>query len=345
MAGGPTGDGVQPADMGDERSQYGVRMTGPSVAKSHIEEASKRLARPIRETPVMTIDGVDFGIDGSVSLKLEYLQHSGTFKARGAMNFMLSTEIGEAGVTAASGGNHGAAVAWAAAQLGHRASIFVPTISAPAKVARLRSYGAEVFQVGEVYAESLEACHEHQEKTGATGIHAYEAPAVFAGAGTTGLEFERQIHAAGRSPMDSVLVACGGGGLVGGIATWLGDRASIVACETFGTPAYSEAKAAGKPVDVEIEGIAADALGASSIGWLAFDALSAADAESVLVDDVAVTEARQLLWERYRIVVEPSAAVPIAAVTSGAWMPEPGQHTGIVVCGANTSFDNIEPAR
>ena len=314
-----------------------------TVQRPDIENAAKRLSGPIRKTPVMTVDGAEFGTEGPISLKLEYLQHSGTFKARGAMNFMLSNDIGDAGVTAASGGNHGAAVAWAAKQLGHRASIFVPTISAPAKVARLRSYGAEVFQVGEVYAESLEACTEHQANTGATGIHAFEAPDVFAGAGTTGREFEQQVEAAGHPPLDAVLVACGGGGLVGSIATWLGIATSVIACETFGTAAYAKAKAAGTPVRVDVGGIAADALGASMIGTLAFDALEAAGATTVLVDDAAVTEAQHILWERFRIVVEPSAAVPLAAVTSGAWIPEPGQHTGIVICGANTSLDSIEP--
>ncbi len=305
---------------------------------------------------MLTVPGSEFGLDGTVSLKLEYLQHSGTFKGRGAMNFMLSNEIAAAGVTAASGGNHGAAVAWAAQQLGHRATIFVPTISSPTKVARLRSYGAEVVQVGAVYAESLEACDEHRDATGATGIHAYEAPDVFAGAGTTGREFEAQIAATDAPPLDSVLVACGGGGLVGGIATWFhgdagttadaevdaaADAPEIVVCETETTAAFAEAKAAGRPVDVAVSGVAADALGATRIGTLAYRALSAASATSVLVGDDATLAARQSLWDRYRIVVEPSAAVPIAAVMAGAWLPRPGGHTGIVVCGANTSLDDL----
>lgn len=285
----------------------------------------------------MTIDGGQLGIEGTVSLKLEFLQHSGTFKARGAMNFMLCNEISEAGVTAASGGNHGAAVAWAARQLGHRATIFVPTISAPAKVARLRTYGAEVVQIGAVYAESLAACTDYQERTGATGIHAYEAPDVFAGAGTTGREFELQLELGGQPKLDTILVACGGGGLVGGTATWLGDRVSVVACETRDTPAYAAALAAGEPVDVEVAGIAADALGASRIGSLAFAALTGAGADSVLVEDDAVVDARRLLWESFRIVAEPSAAVPIAAITSGLWRPRRDSHTGVVICGANTS--------
>lgn len=316
-------------------------METPLVQPGDIEAAAGRIASRLRTTPLFTVPGTEIGVDGTITFKLESLQHSGTFKARGATNFMLSNEIAEAGVTAASGGNHGAAVAWAAQQLGHRAAIFVPTISAPAKVTRLRSYGAEVVQVGEVYAESLEACLEHQAKTGATGIHAYEAPDVFAGAGTTGREFEAQLAAQGKPPLDSILVACGGGGLAGGIATWFGSQLQVVACETFDTAAYAAAAEAGRPVDVAVKGVAADALGATSIGSLAFVALRAAGAESALVDDDAVLSARRDLWERYRVVVEPSAAVPMAAILSGSWLPEPGHHTGIVLCGANTSLDDL----
>lgn len=314
----------------------------PEVARSHIEAAAARIAPRLRTTPLLTVPGAELGVEGLVTLKLEYLQHSGTFKARGATNFMLSNPIAEAGVTAASGGNHGAAVAWAARELGHRASIFVPTISSPAKVSRLRSYGAEVIQVGRVYAESLEACMEHQATTGATAIHAYEAPDVFAGAGTTGREFERQIAAESKPPLDSILVSCGGGGLVGGIATWFGGGGChVVACETFDTDAYAAAVEAGRPVDVSVSGVAADALGATRIGSLAFAALTAAGAESVLVDDDAVVAARQALWDRFRIVAEASAAVPIAAILDKAWLPDPDQHTGIVVCGANTTLDDL----
>ncbi|MGH1491051.1 MAG: serine/threonine dehydratase [Acidimicrobiales bacterium] len=334
-------------------------MKTPLVTRSDIDAAAARIAERLRRTPVLTIPGSDlvpsgFPDDTVISLKLEYLQHSGTFKARGAMHFMLTNEIAAAGVTAASGGNHGAAVAWAAQQLGHRATIFVPTISAPAKVAKLRSYGAEVVQVGAVYAESLEACNEHQAASGATSIHAYEAPDVFAGAGTTGREFELQVAEQGSPPLDAVLVACGGGGLVGGIATWFGQDhtadensatmpgpPTVVACETHDTAAYAEAKKAGQPVAVRVKGIAADALGASTIGTLAFSALTTNGADSVLVDDEAVLAAQRDLWERFRIITEPSAAVPVAAIASGAWRPESGQHVGVVVCGANTSFDNL----
>ena len=297
-----------------------------------IEQAAARIKPLVRSTPAITVDGQQLDTCGTISLKLELLQHSGSFKARGATNFLLASEISQAGVVAASGGNHGAAVAWAAQRLGHRATIFVPTISAPAKVNRLRSYGAEIHQVGSVYAEALEASLDFVATSGATSIHAYEPELVMAGAGTTGRELEAQV-----APLDVVLVACGGGGLIGGIAAWIGDRARLVACETFGTAGYAKALEAGQPVPIEVTGVAADALGASQIGDLAWHHLSAVGAESVVVDDDAVMHAYEVLWDRFRIVTEPSAAVPVAALLSGAFRPEPDQHVGVVVCGANTS--------
>jgi threonine dehydratase len=281
----------------------------------------------------MTVPGAELDTVGTVSLKLELTQHSGSFKARGATNFLLSTEIGPAGVVAASGGNHGAAVAWAARELGHAASIFVPTISSPAKVERLRSYGAEVHQVGAVYAEALEASRDHQATTGATPVHAYEDPAVVAGAGTTGREFAEQVD-----PLDTMLVACGGGGLAGGIAAWFGTTGTrVVACETEGTAAFARALDAGEPVDVPISGLAADALGATRIGQLAWSCLTAANAGSEVVTDEELTAAGDLLWDRFRLVAEPSALTPLAALVSGRYRPRPDEHVGVLVCGANVT--------
>lgn len=311
-------------------------MESSPVSRESIEQASQRIAPLLRRTPTMTTPGSELGLEGTISFKLEYLQQSGSFKARGATNFMTANEISDAGVTAASGGNHGAAVAWAARELGHKATIFVPTISSPTKVDRLRSYGADVHQVGAVYSESLEHCEAFQSETGATAIHAYNDPVVVAGAGTTGLELDRDTTTVG--PVDSVLVACGGGGLAAGIASWFDESTAIVACETETTTAFAEAKKAGHPVDVEVSGIAADALGATSIGDVPYAALQAADTQSVLVSNDAVVDAQNLLWDRFRIVVEPSAAVPVAAVISGQWQAKPGSHTAIVVCGANTTL-------
>ena len=323
-------------------------MTNPTsidpatMTRDRVEAAAATLGRRVRVTPVITVDGSTFGVDATVTMKLEFLQHSGTFKARGALHFLLVNDISAAGVTAASGGNHGVAVAWAAAQLGLPVTIFVPTISAPAKVARLRALGAEVVQVGRVYAEALEACRDHEATTGATAIHAYDAADVVAGAGTTGREFETQVAAAGLPALDAVLVACGGGGLAGGLAGWLGARTEIVACETAGTAAWAAARAAGRPVDVEVTGVAADALGATRLGRLAFATLQSVGATSAVVDDGATVAARRFLWDDFRLAVEASAAVPVAALRTGAWRPEAGAHIGVIICGANTSPGDLE---
>ncbi|MEM7341005.1 MAG: serine/threonine dehydratase [Actinomycetota bacterium] len=308
-------------------------MDTPGLTPADIDAAANRIRSLVRTTPAIPNDGAELGVEGRLTFKLEQLQHSGTFKARGASSFLLGSTISSAGVVAASGGNHGAAVAWAAQQLGHKATIFVPTISSPAKVERLRAYGADVRQIGDVYHDSLEASEAFRLESGATGVHAYEDPLVMAGAGTTGREFEAQA-----GPFDTVLVACGGGGLVGGVATWLGDRTRVVACETTGTDCYAQARAAGQPVSMSPSGIAADALGPKAVGDLAFERLQAANAESVVVDDDAVVEARDLLWDRFRIVAEPSAAVPVAALLAGAFKPGADEHTGVIVCGANTTI-------
>jgi threonine dehydratase len=300
--------------------------------------AAAALEGVVRRTPVVSVAREDLGLapGAPIQCKLEYLQYSGTFKARGASHFMVRNDIGPAGVVAASGGNHGAAVAWAARARGYEANIFVPTISSPAKVDRLRSYGATVHQVGAVYSESLEASRTFEAASGATSIHAYDHPDVMAGAGTTGLEFVEQT---GR--LDTMLLACGGGGLSGGVAIAVGEDVNVVVCEGQTTNAYAAARAAGEPVDVAVSGVTADALGATRIGTLAWNALSAIDAPSALVADDAVMEARQLLWSALRIVVEPAVATTVAALTSGAYEPAPDERVGIVLCGANTRLDDL----
>lgn len=303
-----------------------------AVTRSDIDDAAHQIASLVRTTPTMTVDGGQLDGAGTVSLKLELLQHSGSFKARGASNYLLTNDVRPDGVVAASGGNHGAAVAWASRELGHPANIFVPTISAEAKVNRLRSYGAVVHRVGAVYAEALAASREFLAERDATSVHAYEDELVVAGAGTTGREFDAQAPG-----LDAVLVACGGGGLVAGVATWFAETdVEVVACETEGTAAWARAREAGAPVPVDVSGIAADALGATSIGELAFTQLQSAGAGSVVVSDDDVVAAQLLLWDRFRIVTEPSAAVPVAAVLSGAYPLQADRHVGIVVCGANT---------
>jgi threonine dehydratase len=310
--------------------------TAPASWHHEIKRAADRIQPIVRRTPVLGVDGAQLDCRGRLSLKLELLQFSGSFKARGASNFMLANPIGSAGVVAASGGNHGAAVAWAAQRFGHKANIFVPVIAAAAKVERLRSYGATIHQVGAVYADALAASRQLEADTGATAIHAYEDGAVMAGAGTVGLELEHQA-----GPLDSILVACGGGGLVGGIAAWLGPRARVVVCETEGTQTFAKALAAGRPVPVEVTGLAADALGASQLGTLAWRCLAEADALSVVVSDAEVAMARAELWNRFRILTEPAAAVPVAALLSGRYRPAADEHVGVVICGANTDLAAI----
>jgi threonine dehydratase len=271
-----------------------------------------------------------------VTFKLEFLQHTGSFKARGAMLNLLTRDVPPAGVAAASGGNHGAAVAWAAARAGVPATIFVPGISAPAKIARIESYGATLHVGGATYAEALAACEAFQARTGAIGIHAYDAAETLAGQGTTAREFAEDAQ------VDTILVATGGGGLIGGMAAWAEGRPRIVSVEPGTSACLHAALAAGHPVDVEVSGIAVDSLGARRTGALVFDIARAHVADAVLVSDDAIRAARAWLWDSLRIVTEPGGATALAGLLSGAYRAEPGERVGVLLCGANTgavSFD------
>lgn len=305
-----------------------------TVTRADIEAAWPLVDGHIRKTPTMPIRasdlGIDLGADANLWIKLEYLQISGSFKGRGATHFVRTASLGPGGVVAASGGNHGAAVAYAARAAGVTANIFVPTISAPAKMAKLHEYGATVHQTGSVYAEAQKAATDFVNGNGGSIVHPYNDPVVVAGAGTLGLELDQQVN-----DLDEVIVACGGGGLAAGVAAWYGSRARVVCCETEGTASFAAATQAGKPVSVEISGIAADALGASAVGSVPFEILKANDAASVVVDDESVAAAKTLLWERLNIVAEPSACVPLAALMTRAWVPQ--GKVGIVICGANTA--------
>lgn len=309
--------------------------TGVDVTADDIERAAAVLAPHVRRTPVVEVAGDEIGIDATIVFKLEYLQHSGAFKARGATHFVATQPIAPSGIVAASGGNHGAAVAWAARRFGHEAHIFVPTTATPAKVAKLRQFGAIVHEVGEVYADALAASQDHLATHAATSIHAFDDPVVMAGAGTCARELD--LDAPG---LDAVVLACGGGGLAGGNAAWYGRRTETVAVETTGTAGYAAAVAAGEPVPIEVSGIAADALGATRVGATPFRALRSVDATSVVVTDDDVIAARLHLWNWLRVVVEPAAAAPVAALMSGAWAPRhAGDRIGVVLCGANTNLD------
>ncbi|HJQ60123.1 MAG TPA: serine/threonine dehydratase [Vineibacter sp.] len=301
----------------------------PILSPDAVAAAYVRIKPHVRHTPVIDLPAGAFGLANRLALKLESLQHSGSFKGRGAFHKLLLRPPGPAGVIAASGGNHGAAVAYAARALGHRAEIFVPTIAAPAKVERLKSYGASVHQVGAVYAEARAASEARAAETGAQTVAAYDDPEVFVGAGTTALEFELQ------SAFDTLLVAVGGGGLIAGCALWCGARTRVIAVETDGTPTLHAALAAGQPVDVAISGLAADALGASRIGAPNFEIARRLVAGSVLVSDDAVRAAQRALWTELRIMAEPAGAAGLAALLSGAYKPSPAEKTGILVCGAN----------
>jgi len=301
------------------------------ITRREILEASERISPYLLVTPVMHLPRGGFGHEGPLTLKFELMQCTGSFKPRGAFNKILSSSIPEAGVVAASGGNHGAAVAYAARVLGARAEIFVPEISSPIKVARLREYGAEVNVIGVDYLAALEASNERAKQTGALVVHAYNQPEVIAGQGTTGMEFAVQAP-----DLDTVLVACGGGGFVAGIAAWYRGDVKVVAVEPTRAPSLAMAVVAGHPVDVEIGGIAADSLGARSIGEMAFRIAQEFIEQVVLVEDEAIRAAQQALWNEFRVIAEPGGATALAALHSGAYQPAPGERVGVLVCGGNT---------
>jgi threonine dehydratase len=299
-------------------------------------EAAWGLIRPhVRRTPVLELPAQSIGVAARLALKLESLQVSGSFKGRGAFHKLLASKVPAAGIIAASGGNHGVAAAYAARALGHKAEIFVPTIASPAKVARLKSYGAVVHQVGAVYAESRAASETRAVETGALTVPAYEDEVVFAGAGSVALEFAEQ------APFDTLLVAVGGGGLIAGCAAAIGDKTRIVAVETEGTPTLHEALRAGHPVDVEISGIAADALGASRIGVPNFEVARKLVRDSILVSDEMVRDAQRALWDELHVIAEPAGATGLAALMAGAYRPAAGERVATLICGANTDPGSV----
>jgi threonine dehydratase len=308
--------------------------------KTQIQE-TERIIRPyIRRTPILEIDGADFGFDSiKIVLKLELFQHSGSFKARGAFTNILTRQVPAAGVVAASGGNHGAAVAFAAMTLRKPATIFVPTVAATTKLDRIRSYGAELVITGDRYAESLEASEAWTAKSGALPIHAYEGTETLVGQGTLGLELEEQDP-----KLDSLLVAVGGGGLIGGVAAWYGDRVKMIAVEPFACPTLERALRAGRPVDAPSGGIAADSLAPRQVGQQMFPIAQKHVREVVLVTDEEIVDAQKKLWESVRVIAEPGGAAAFAALLSGRYKTQPGERVGIIVCGGNTDKVNLNPA-
>ena len=311
-------------------------MTDESIPPecSDIEVAHRRIAAHVRHTPLLRLAAGELDVPVPLALKLELLQHAGSFKPRGAFNRILSAReagaLPAAGVIAASGGNHGAAVAYAARALGLTAEIFVPELTPAAKRARIESFGARLVRTGATYAEALEASRARRAETGAMEVHAYDHPAVLAGQGTTAKEFE-----ADAPELTHILVATGGGGLIGGMAAWLAGPEKVASVEPAACPALHDALAAGRPVAAAVGGVAADALGARQVGALMFPLAEAYVSEAVLVADDAIRAAQRLLWDRLRLIAEPGGATALAALTSGAWVPPAGARVGVLVCGAN----------
>ena len=303
-----------------------------TITRAEIEAAHARIAPHVRRTPVLHL-GNAFDHDGPVSLKLEFLQHAGSFKTRGAFNTLLSQEVPASGVAAASGGNHGAAVAYAASQLGVKARIFVPEISSPAKIAVIRSHGAEVVIGGARYADAQEACDRYVAESGALRIHPFAAAGTMIGQGTAALEWEQDAPA-----LDTVLVAVGGGGLISGVASWWAGRVKVVGVEPEGSRALHAALQTGGPVDVEIDSVAADSLGAKNTGELVYEVCRQTVDHVALVTDAAIRDAQRTLWRDYRIASEPGGAAALAALMSGAYTPRSGERVGVLLCGANVEL-------
>lgn len=302
-------------------------------------EATEKLIRPyIRRTPVIETRGKDFGLDDAeLIFKLELCQHAGSFKVRGAFSNLLSRTVPPVGVVAASGGNHGVAVAYASAQLGIPAKIFVPSIASPSKIDSIRRFGADLVVGGDRYADALAASQEYARTSGALQLHAYDQIETLLGQGGLGLEFERQVDR-----LDTVLVAVGGGGLIGGVAAWFAGRAAqgtikVIGVEPASAPTLTYALRAGHPVDAPAEGIAADSLAPRQVGQLMFPIAQKSVDRVVLVSDESIAQAQQTLWTGMRIAPEPGGAAAFAALLSKQYVPQPGEHVGVIVCGANTT--------
>ena len=301
--------------------------------------ATEAAIRPyIRRTPLLKSDMADFGLaPGPLTFKLEMLQHSGSFKARGAFANLLLRETPATGVVAASGGNHGVAVSYAAQRLGVPATIFLPDITSPAKVERIRGHGARLIFAGTRYADALAASEVHIAQTGAMPVHAYDQKETLLGQGTVGMEFEQDAP-----DIDTLLVAVGGGGLIGGIAAWYGGRTRIIAVEPEQSPTLHAAFEAGEPVDAPAGGIAADSLAPRRVGALMFPIARAHVERVVLVSDDAIRQAQAALWSRLRAVAEPGGAAAFAALLSGRYRPAPDERVAVLICGANTTAVNFD---
>jgi threonine dehydratase len=303
-------------------------------------QAVEKIIRPhVRRTPILAVAGADFRLDSiSLIFKLEFLQHAGSFKARGAFTNLLTREVPPAGVVAASGGNHGVAVAFAAMKLSVPAKIFVPTVASPEKIERIRGYGAELVITGDRYANALAASEAWATQSGAMQIHAYDQLETLLGQGTVGLEFEQQCP-----DLDTLLVAVGGGGLIGGVASWYAGKIKIIGVEPEAAPTLSNALRAGHPVDSPAGGIAADSLAPKHVGELMFPVAQKYVNRVVLVADEEIAQAQEALWSTLRVVTEPGGAAAFAALLSGHYQPKQHERVGVLLCGGNTTAVNFAP--
>jgi threonine dehydratase len=300
------------------------------IGRDDISVAAERIGTYVRRTPVVELTA-------DLWLKLELVQHTGSFKPRGMFNRVLASDVPAAGLTVASGGNAGLAVAFVGRALGHAVEVFVPAATPAVKVERLRDYGADVTLTGADYAEALVASETHAAETGALFVHAYDQPDVVAGQGTLGREMAEQVPGA-----DTVLVSVGGGGLIGGIAAWYAGAVRVVGVEPTGCPTLHAAREAGMPVDVRTEGVARDSLGARRLGAIAWEHVAAGHiSDSVLVDDEAIVAARRWLWQEARVATEPGTAAAIAALRAGAYKPARGETVVVVICGANADPSDL----
>jgi threonine dehydratase len=307
-------------------------METTAVTRETIAATYELIRSHVRRTPVIEVDATDFGLSGHpIVFKLELLQHTGSFKPRGALASLLSRPVPAAGVVAASGGNHGLAVAFAARKLGVPARIFVPNVSAATKRDRIRELGADLVISGERYADALAASREFAAASGAMEIHAFDQVETLLGQGTVGLEIEEQCE-----ELDTLLVAVGGGGLIGGMAAWFAGRVRLVAVEPRTAPTLYRAREAGRPVDAEAGGIAAESLAPRQVGQFMFPLAQKYVEQAVLVEDDAIREAQQALWRVMRVASEPGGAAAFAALLSGVYRPAAGERVGVVLCGSNT---------
>jgi threonine dehydratase len=304
-----------------------------AVNAARIRETHRLISPYIRRTPVIAVRGADFGLDDfPLTLKLELTQHAGSFKTRGAFANLLLRPVPTAGVVAASGGNHGAAVAYAARKLGKPAKIFVPRISSPAKIQRIRDYGADLVVGGERYPDAFAASETWRAESGALGVHAFDQVETMLGQGSIGLELDEQAP-----DIDTLLVGVGGGGLIGGIAGWYAGRVRVVGVEPEAAPTMYKAFEAGHPVDAEMGGIAADSLAPRRIGELVFPIARQHVERVVLVSDEAIRLAQKALWATLRVVAEPGAAAAMSSLLSGRYRPAAGERVGVLVSGGNTT--------